>query len=65
MQIIVNGEQQKITCTTLAELMEHYKLNPNHVAAEVDGVIIERSGWSNYELEPGTKIELVHFVGGG
>lgn len=65
MQIILNGKETEVDSLYLAELIESYKLKPDHVVAEVDGVIIDRSEWKKYSLKPGMKIELVHFVGGG
>lgn len=65
MFIVVNGKETEVTQSTLSELVEHYKLNPEHVVAEVDEEIIERQDWQKYQLKPGLKIELIHFVGGG
>ncbi|EGL81693.1 thiamine biosynthesis protein ThiS [Caldalkalibacillus thermarum TA2.A1] len=63
--LIVNGKETQVECETLEELIEHYQLNKQHVVAEVDGHIVDRSMWGQYQLEPGSKVELVHFVGGG
>ncbi len=65
MQVILNGKKTEVNSLYLAELIESYKLNFDHVVAEVDGEIIDRSLWKDYSLKPGMKIELVHFVGGG
>jgi sulfur carrier protein len=65
MKIEVNGKEIEIDISTLDQLVQHYNLKEEHVVAEVDGEIIERAGWKKYELKPGIKIELVHFVGGG
>ncbi len=65
MQMIVNGTPVETEHTNLEQLIEHYDLNKEHVVAEVDGVIVERDRWKEYELSPGAKVELVHFVGGG
>jgi sulfur carrier protein len=65
MKIEVNGKEIEIDISTLDQLVRHYNLKEEHVVAEVDGEIIERAGWNKYEIKPGIKIELVHFVGGG
>lgn len=63
--IEVNGKQIEVDLKTLDQLIQHYGLKEEHVVTEVNGEIIDRVGWKNYELKPGLKIELVHFVGGG
>lgn len=65
MQLIVNGQQVDVNVDTLRQLVEHFKLKEQHVVAEVDGEIVDRSEWSTFSLKQGNKIELVHFVGGG
>jgi thiamine biosynthesis protein ThiS len=64
-KIMVNGTEVETTCTFLEELIESYGLNKEHVVAEVDGDIVRRHDWADVRIERGTKIELVHFVGGG
>jgi thiamine-phosphate pyrophosphorylase len=65
MKIEVNGKDTEVDIHTLDQLVKHYNLKEEHVVAEVDGEIVDRNGWAGYELKPGAKIELVHFVGGG
>jgi thiamine-phosphate pyrophosphorylase len=65
MKIEVNGKDTELDIHTLDQLVKHYNLKEEHVVAEVDGEIVDRTGWKAYELKPGAKIELVHFVGGG
>jgi thiamine biosynthesis protein ThiS len=50
---------------TLAALLEQLSVNAETVVAEVDGRIIERSGFDKTELHSGQAIELVRFVPGG
>lgn len=64
-QIIVNGKEIEVDVERLDQLIRSYKLQEDHVVAEVDEEIVERSKWKEFELKPGLKIELVHFVGGG
>ncbi|WP_017728308.1 sulfur carrier protein ThiS [Halalkalibacterium ligniniphilum] len=65
MMLSVNGETIEINVSTLDELVQHYKLEKQLVVTEVNGVIIDRDNWGSTAVEPGMKIELVHFVGGG
>jgi thiamine biosynthesis protein ThiS len=65
MKIEVNGKEIEVDIDTLEQLVRQYNLKEEHVVAEVDGEIVDRTGWKSYELKPGAKIELVHFVGGG
>ncbi|WP_096201248.1 sulfur carrier protein ThiS [Bacillus sp. FJAT-45350] len=65
MELIINGEVENIDVTTLDEVVKHYGLEQNLVVTEVNGSIIDRSQWESTSVEPGMKIELVHFVGGG
>lgn len=65
MNIQVNGKEIQIDLKTIEQLIQHYGLKEEHVVTEVNGDIIDRSEWKKYELKPGLKIELVHFVGGG
>jgi len=65
MKLTVNGQEYELDLITLEQLVKHFQLKEEHVVAEVDGEIIDRSNWQEYELKPGLKIELVHFVGGG
>lgn len=65
MVITVNGQEREVEIKTLTELVELYGLKREHVIAEVDGQIVDRSEWEVYPLTEGSKVELVHFVGGG
>ncbi|MEB1807644.1 MAG: sulfur carrier protein ThiS [Bacillaceae bacterium] len=65
MELYVNGETVELEASTLADIVKHYGLEKNLVVTEVNGEIIDRSNWEATVVEPGMKIELVHFVGGG
>lgn len=65
MTLYVNGSETEVSAETLEQLIEHYELKKEHVVAEVNGHIIDRNDWSDHQLQPGDKVELVHFVGGG
>lgn len=65
LELQINGRMEDLNVQTLDQVIEHYELKPEHVVAEVDGVIVEREQWPSFGLVAGMKIELVHFVGGG
>jgi thiamine biosynthesis protein ThiS len=65
LKLNVNGKELEVDFDRLDQLVAHYNLKEEHVVAEVDGEIVDRSRWQNFELKSGSTIELVHFVGGG
>ncbi|KYG32461.1 sulfur carrier protein ThiS [Alkalihalobacillus trypoxylicola] len=65
MNLLVNGEEHQLEVKNLTELIQYYKLEPQLVVVELNGVIIEREKWEETVLEENNEIELVHFVGGG
>jgi sulfur carrier protein len=62
----VNGEQR--TCaphTPLPQFLSQLGLNPQLVAVEYNGEIIQRSVWGDTHLDKGDRLEIVTIVGGG
>ena len=47
------------------ELVAELGLKGDRVAIEHNGQIAERGSWPTALLNPGDKLEIVHFVGGG
>ena len=65
-EIIVNGETRKITQgANVVDLINDLDLTPQRLAIELNLSILPRAKWSETELQPGDKLEIVHFVGGG
>ena len=50
---------------TLADLLQHLRVDSATVVAELDGLIIERANFTTTFLKDGQSIELVRFVPGG
>lgn len=50
---------------TLSKLLQEMTVDEATVVAEVNGRIVERRHFAETRLEPGARIELVRFVGGG
>lgn len=65
LELIINGKTVDLHAVRINDIIVHYGLEQKVVVVEADGRIIEKEQWTNTELQPGMKIELVHFVGGG
>lgn len=66
MEIVVNGEPRRVTAgVTLLELLNSWSLDPRGVVVEHNRKIVRRPSLGDVRVEPGDKIELVQFVGGG
>ena len=65
-KIIVNGEEVFIEqSSTLFDLLDSLKINAAKIAIELNGEIIPKSTYKKSILKKGSKIEIVHFIGGG
>jgi sulfur carrier protein len=65
-EIVVNGAERHVPAgQTLIGLLRDLELEPSRVAVEMDRRIIKRAEWEFLVLEPGAKLEIVQFVGGG
>ncbi len=66
MQIQVNGEQQEVSeGLQLSELITHLQLRADQIAIELNHEVLRRAAWTATTLQPGDRVEIVHFVGGG
>jgi sulfur carrier protein len=69
MQIKVNGKEINFNAhpdaASVAELLEHLKIQSASVAVEKNGVLVDRADYDKEELTDGDKLEIVRFVGGG
>jgi thiamine biosynthesis protein ThiS len=66
MRIEVNGESRDVPAgLDLRSLIEHLSLSQQRVAVELDRRVIRKNDWTNTLIEEGSRIEIVHFVGGG
>jgi sulfur carrier protein len=65
-ELQVNGEFQ--TCsigTTLPDFLTALGLNPQLVAVEYNGEILQRQLWAATAIQDGDRLEIVTIVGGG
>ncbi len=66
LQIQVNGEKQEVRDgLPLSELVIHLKLRAEQIAIELNQEVLRRAAWAATTLQPGDRVEIVHFVGGG
>lgn len=66
MKVWVNGEQTEIDgLTNVADLANHYGLQPNSVLIEHNAVALHQREWPDRKLSEGDRIEFVRVVAGG
>jgi len=66
MTIQLNGKAQDVPeGLTLSELLEWLKIPSDRVALERNLQVVPRRQWAETRVEPGDRLEVVHFVGGG
>lgn len=66
MKIVCNGKDYEIaTGQTLSAFIVDLGLNVDTVVAECDGKILRREEYDSHELQHGSRVELIRFVGGG
>ena len=64
--MLLNGEPRSIPIgETLLALLGTLALDPRMVAVERNLEIVPRSAYATCVLEPGDRLEVVTFVGGG
>ncbi len=66
MQVQVNGEVMEFPPgATVASLVEKMALTGKRLAVEVNEDIVPRSQHSEFLLNDGDRVEVVHAIGGG
>ena len=66
MQISVNGEEADTSgAKNVAELIDRYKMPPQSVLIEYNGVALHRREWQERVLAEGDRIEIIRVVAGG
>ncbi len=66
MNVFVNGQEQQLEIgTTVAQLLVSLEVSPRQVAVEVNQELIPRRQHAEHALQPGDRLEIVSFVGGG
>lgn len=66
MQVTVNGQVVEVEpATSVAMLVGQYKLQPRHVAVEINRDLVPRRTFDERLLQEGDHVEIVTLVGGG
>ncbi len=66
MQIEVNGKPREVDGdTSVADLVADLELDGRLVVVELNREIVRRTERAEVNLQPGDRVEIVHFVGGG
>ena len=69
LSVVLNGQSRSFDMLSqpanLEQLIGQLGLKGDRVAVEHNGEIVPRAGWAETVLNPGDRLEVVHFVGGG
>ena len=66
MKVLCNGKAQEIAPgTRVADCLRELGLEGSSVVVECDGKILTREEYGSHELQDGSVLELIRFVGGG
>lgn len=66
MLIQVNSQDRRVAAgSTVAALLESLQLSPKSLAVELNEQVVPLSEHGTTVLQPGDRIEIVTFVGGG
>lgn len=65
-KIILNGEEKLFSQgLTIADLIKELDLDIKKIAIEKDLEIVNSNDFSKIVIDEGSRIEIVHFIGGG
>jgi thiamine biosynthesis protein ThiS len=65
-EVVVNGEPQRVPQGLFLDgLIVWLEIDPSRVAVERNLTIVRKSDWPVTLVEPGDRLEIVWFVGGG
>lgn len=66
MQILLNGERRELAAPlSVAALLDQLQLDPRVVAVELNRVVVKRARFEGTQVDAGSEVEIVAFVGGG
>jgi thiamine biosynthesis protein ThiS len=66
MRVVINGEAKDVPeGLNLRSLLQHLSLPHQRIAVEVDKQVVRKADWDQTLVNVDTRIEIVHFVGGG
>ena len=65
MRIECNGQPKDVAASTVEELITELGVAGQRLAVERNQTMVPRRQWAAARLQPGDRIEVVRFVGGG
>lgn len=65
MKLKVNGQEDVVEVSTLADYLATRELMGKRIAVEHNGEIVPKSAFTTTELRDGDVLEIVHAIGGG
>ena len=66
MRVQINGEPKDVPDgINLRSLLEFLSLPQQRIAVELDRRVVRKIDWPTTPVEEGSRVEIVHFVGGG
>jgi len=65
MKLIINGQEKKLNCEKISDLLNILDLEKDIVAVELNKNIVHREKFNNTKLNDNDKLEIVTVVGGG
>jgi sulfur carrier protein len=65
MQVKINGKVEDVTASTVLDLLQAKKIEPQMVAVEVNDAMIERDHLASTSLKDGDRLEFLFYMGGG
>jgi sulfur carrier protein len=64
--ITINGSRQEVAeGTSMLAYLQDRKIDPSHVVAEINGVIVKKERFPELILKTRDIVEVIRFVGGG
>ncbi len=67
--LTINGQPREFAAlephATVTQLISAMALKGDRIAVELNREIAQRTRWDDIQLQPGDRLEIVHFVGGG
>ncbi len=63
--LYINGEPRMVSSQTVETLLQELNLGSKKIAVELNREIVPRDSYQTTKLQPGDRLEIVHFVGGG
>lgn len=65
MNVRINGEARSLEFKTIDELLTVLKIPSEGVAVAVQGEVVRRADWPDFEIRDGESVEIVRAVQGG